>query len=158
MEDLSNIHDTATERTNITGTPSPILEFTPDDGLMLELLNRAARGTAQGIPVYAKLRDSNGDPLPLGTSLRFEYERPSDEQRNRVSEVRDNIQPFTNLTIQEQQDEEFIDSVKIPLRGNKLRVRDIDSLYLSIESSEQIDWSNSQLYIEGSTVNSSPMN
>jgi len=158
MEDLSNIHDTATERTNIVGTPSPILEFTPDDGLMLELLNRAARGTAQGIPVYGKLRDSNGDPLPLGTSLRFEYEQPSDEQRNRVSEVRDNIQPYNNLSIQQQQDEEFVDSVKIPLRGSKLRVRDIDKLYLSAESSEEIDWSNSQLYIEGSTVNSSPMN
>lgn len=159
MQDLSNIHSYATERTNsTTGDPSPILEFSPDDGLMLTVLNQAARGSAPGIPVYAKLRDASGDPLPIGTSLRLEYEAPTDEQRNTVSEVKDNIQPFNNLSIQEQQDEEFVDAVKIPLRGQALRVRDIDTLYLSVESSKAIDWDNSQLYIEGSVVNESPMN
>ena len=159
MQDLSNIHEYVTERTNATtGDPSPILEISPDDGLFLTLLNRATRGSAPGVPIYGKFYDSNGDPLPIGTSLRFEYERPSDEQRNTVSEVRDNIQPFNNLTVQEQQDEEFVDAVKIPLLGKALRVRDIDRLYLSIESSEQIDWEQSQLFIEGSTVNESPKN
>lgn len=159
MQDLSNIHEYATERTNATtGDPSPILEFSPDDGLFLTVLNQAARGSSQGVPVYADLKDSNGDNLPIGTSLRFEYETPSDEQRNTVSEVRDNIQPYNNLSIQEQQDEEYVDATKIPLLGAALRVRDIDTFYVSIESGTEIDWSNSQLYIEGSTVNESPMN
>ena len=158
MQDLSNIHEYAVERTNMVGAPSPILEFSPDDGLFLEILNRAARGSAQGIPIYADLQDSSGNQLPIGTSIRFEFERPSDEQRNTVSEVKDNIQPFNNLTIQDQQDEEYVDAVKVPLLGEALRVRDIDTLFVSIDSSAQIDWDNSQLYIEGSTVNERPMN
>ncbi|MUW13918.1 hypothetical protein GJ633_04020 [Halorubrum sp. CBA1125] len=158
MQDLSNIHEYATEQTNNTGDgASPILEISPEDGLFLEILNAAARGSAPGIPIYADLQDDQGNNLPIGTSIRFEYERPSDEQRNRVSEVRDNIQPYNNLSIQDQQDEEFIDAVKVPLLGSALRVRDIDSFYVSIDSSEEIDWSNSQLYIEGSVVNESPM-
>jgi len=152
MQDLSNISDSATELTNVVGVVSPIIEFSPGDGLFFEILNRAARGNAPGVPVYAKLRDSNGDPLPLDTTLRWQYEAPGDSEPRSVSETRDNIQPYNNLSITQQQDEEYIDAVKIPLKGSTLRVRDIDSLYLSIESSEEIDWSNSQLYVEGSAV------
>ena len=158
MQDLSNIHDYATELTNQTGDVDPILEISPDSGLFLTIVNRVARGSAAGIPIYAKLRDSNGDPLPIGTSLRLQYERPSDNQESTVSEVRDTIQPYNNLSISDQQDEEYIDAVKIPLKGSALNVRDIDSLYVSIESSAQIDWSNSQLYIEGSAVSENPKN
>jgi hypothetical protein len=157
MQDLSNIHEYATERTNVTGQPTPILEVQPDRGLFLTLVNSVARGSEQGIPIYGTLQDSNGDDLPLGTSLRLEIEKPSDEQRNRVSEVRDNIQPYHNLSISQQQDEEFIDAVKIPLLGRALRVRDIDRFYVTIDSSAEIDWSNSQLYIEGNAVSESPM-
>ncbi|UXF51033.1 MAG: hypothetical protein HQRvContig05_35 [Haloquadratum phage sp.] len=153
MQDLSNIHDDATEVVNIPGTTSPILEISPDNGLYYEILNAAARGSEPGVPVYAKLYDADGNLLPLGTSLRFEFEAPGDDERNKVSEVRDNIQPFNTLSISEQQDEEFIDAVKIPLLGRMLRVRDIDTFYVSINSSEEIDWSASQLFIEGSAVN-----
>ena len=153
MQDLSNIHEDATERTNIPGTTSPILEISPDNGLFYEILNAAARGNKPGVPVYQKLRDSNGDLLPLGTSVRFEFEAPGDDERSKVSEVRDNIQPYNNLSITDQQDEEYIDAVKIPLLGSMVRVRDIDTFYVSINSSEEIDWANSQLFIEGSAVN-----
>lgn len=157
MEDLSNISDNATEQPNIPGVVSPILEFSPDEGLALVLRNAAARGTAAGIPIYAKLYDSNGDLLPLDSSLRIEYESPGADERRKVSEVRDNLQPYNNLSITEQQDEEFVDAIKIPLLGESLTVRDIDSFFISIESSAEIDWSNSQLYIEGSTVSEVPM-
>lgn len=153
MQDLSNIHEDATERTNITGVTSPILEITPGNGLYFEILNAAARGSEPGVPIYAKLRDSNGDLLPLGTSLRFEFESPGDDERSKVSEVRDNLQPYNNLSITDQQDEEYIDAVKVPLLESALRVRDIDSLYVSVNSSAEIDWANSQLFIEGSAVN-----
>lgn len=152
MEDLSNIHEYAEERTNTAGIVTPILEFEPEDGIGLRVLNNAARGTAEGVPVYADLRDSNGDQLPIGTAVRIEYESPTSEERNRVSEIRDNIQPYNTLSIQDQQDEEYVDAVKIPLLGNNVEVRSIDSLYISIECPEEIDWSNSALYIEGSVV------
>ncbi|WP_144901357.1 hypothetical protein [Halobellus captivus] len=158
MQDLSNIHEYATELTNTTGQADPILAFSPDEGLLLELINRATRGSAPGIPVYMDLRDSNDDPLPIGTSVQVEFERPSDRNRNVVSEERDNIQPWNNLSISQQQDEEFVDSVKIPLLGKALQVRHIDTVYVSIESSAQIDWSNSQFYMEGSAVNERPHN
>lgn len=157
MEDLSNIHEYATEETNTTGQPDPILEISPESGIFLRIVNAVARGSEAGVPIYASLQDSSSNDLPLDTSLRLEYEAPSDEQRNRVSEVRDNIQPYRNLTIQEQQDEDFVDSVKLPLLGSQVNVRDIDSLYVTIDSGTQIDWSNSQLYIEGNAVNKGPM-
>jgi hypothetical protein len=152
MEDLSNISEDAEELQNTAGVVSPILEFTPDEGLAFILSNAAARGRSPGIPIYAKLYDSNGDLLPLGTSVRIEYESPGADERRKVSEVRDNLQPYNNLSITEQQDEEFVDAVKIPLLGNELEVRDVDSFFISIESSAVIDWSNSQLFIEGSVV------
>ncbi|MFB6302774.1 MAG: hypothetical protein ABEH78_07945 [Haloferacaceae archaeon] len=157
MEDISNIHEFATQRTNTTGVRTPILEIQPDDGLLLQILNQVARGSAEGVPIYADLKDSTGSDLPLGTSLVFEYERPEADDTRRVSEVRDNIQPYRNLTITEQQDEEYVDAVKLPLLGRALNVRDIDKWYISIDSSAQIDWANSSLYIEGNAVNRKPM-
>jgi len=160
MQDLSNIHEYATELTNDTGDTDPILEISPDSGLFLTIVNMVVRGSGEGIPVYADLRDSNDDQLPIGTSIRFQYEAPGDSDRTTVSDVRDNIQPWNNLSISQQQDEEFVDSVKIPLEGGpgqQINVRDIDSFYVTIESSAQIDWSNSQLYIEGNAVTESPM-
>lgn len=157
MEDLSNIHEYATERTNVTGVVSPILEFQPDDGLALRIANMVARGAERGVPIYAKLQDSGGNDLPLGTSLRWEFEGPGDDERRKVSSVRDNIQPYRNLTIQDQQDEDYVDATKIVLGGPELTVRDVDVAYLSVESSAQIDWANSQLYVEGSAVEEVPI-
>ena len=153
MQDLSNIHEFATEEVNTPGLRTPILEISPDSGLALVILTAAARGTDLGVPIYADLRNSSDENLPLDTELLFEFERPgNDSDKNRVSEVRDNIQPYNNLTITEQQDMEFIDSVKIPLLGDAVITRDIDSFYVSVTSSEEIDWQYSQLYIEGSAV------
>jgi len=152
MEDLSNIHEYAAELVNIPGVTSPILEFEPEDGIGLRVRNNAARGSAVGVPIYLDLRDSNGDQLPVGTSVRFEYESPTSEERNRVSEIRDNIQQYRALDIRDQQDEDYVDSVKIPLLGPNVEVRSIDSFYLSIESSTEIDWSQSAAYIEGDVV------
>jgi len=132
-------------------------ESQPENGLMLQIVGNVARGKEAGVPVYADLRDSNDDPLPLGTSVRFEFESPGDRQRQAVSEVRDNIQPYRNLSIRDQQDEDYVDSVKVQLLGSALNVRDIDTLYVSIESSAQIDWSNSRLYIEGNAVTEVPV-
>jgi len=156
MQDLSNIHENVIQLVNDTGKVSPILEISPDTGLFYRIRNAVNRGSDPGIPMYFDLRDSNDDPLPVGTSVRVEFESPGDEQRNIVSEVRDNIQPWLNLSIRDQQDEEYIDSVKVPLKGPALTVRDIDTMYVSIESSAAVDWDNSEFYLEGNAVTESP--
>lgn len=165
MKQLSNITQrkvTATERTNVPDVLSPILEFEPDDGIGLIIRGMVATGEADGFPIYADLRDSNGDPLPVDTSLAFQYERPSDDDRTTVTHVQDNIRVFNSLSINEQQNAEHIDQVKQVLKNTEaaqengetptLGVRDIDSLYVSVESSTQIDWSNSKLYVAGEAV------
>ncbi|GAB3318473.1 hypothetical protein EI982_06905 [Haloplanus rallus] len=51
---------------------TPIAKITPYRGTFLRLLNRVAKGSEQGVPIYAKLRDSNGDLLAVSTKLQFE--------------------------------------------------------------------------------------
>jgi len=54
--------------------------------------------------------------------------------------------------VKEQQNEEFIDRVKNVLKGNALVVDDVDRMYVALESSAQIDWSNSRLQFDESAV------
>jgi len=156
MQDLSNVHEDVTELVNDTGDLSPILSFSPESGLFFRLVNRVNRGRDEGVPIYFKLRDSNGDLLPVGTSVAVKFETPNDEQAHIVSEVRDNIQAWNNLSIRDQQEAEYIDSVKIPLKGRALTVRDIDTAYLVVDSTKQVDWDNSEVYIEGNAVTEAP--
>jgi len=156
MQDISNVHDDAIELVNDPGQLSPIMSFSPESGLFFRLLNRVNRGKDAGVPIYFKLRDSDGDLLPVGTSVAVKFETPSDEQAHIVSEVRDNIQPWLNLSIRDQQEAEYIDSVKVPLKGRALTVRDIDTAYIVVDSTAEVDWSNSELYIEGNAITESP--
>jgi phage gp36-like protein len=145
-DSLSNLGSqkvTATEETNTTGTLSSILDLSPIDGLNIILANQAAGKV--GIPIYAELQDSNGDDLPLDTDLALRYESPQMDQPEVVSEVRANIRPYRTLTLTEQQNEDYRDRVRQELNGPAVVVRDIDSLEVAVESSAQIDWSNSRL-------------
>lgn len=145
-DSLSNLGSqkvNATEETNTTGTLSSILDLSPIDGLAIVLANQAA--AKMGIPIYAELQDTNGDDLPLDTDLALRYESPQMDQPMVVSEVRRNIRPYRTLTLTEQQNEEYRDRVRQGLNGRGLVVRDIDSLEVAVESSVQIDWSNSRL-------------
>jgi len=143
--------------------PTPILEIVPERGQFLRFLNRVAQGQQDGIPIYADLRDANGDPMPTNTSLYFAVEPSGHESAMKVSEVLKNISQYVKLTISEQRNVDNIDSVKIELQAPenvenggdsvaKIDVRDIDTLYLMCDSPAQIDWSQSELYIESNAV------
>jgi hypothetical protein len=69
-----------------------------------------------------------------------------------VSVEEDNISTYINKTVAEQQNVDNIDAVKHELQGKAVNIRDVDDLAVEINSSAQIDWSNSSLYVERSGV------
>lgn len=150
---LSNISTIATEETNTTGVLDPILKIEPKDGTRLVFKPGVARGSEMGIPIYAELKDSNDDDLPQDTTIALQYEAPTDDNRSTVSEPKTNIRTYRTLSLKDQQNEDYTDSVKHELKGTPPHiVRDVDEFYVSIESSAQIDWSNSQLNFEEKAV------
>jgi len=150
---LSNISTIATEETNITGTLDSILEIEPEQGTSIILQNGVDRGDQiVGIPIFAELQDSNGNDLPQDTRIALEYEAPTDDNPSTVSEPKENIRVYRSLSVKEQQNEEYIDRTKHVLKDKMLVVRDVDSLYVSVESSAQIDWSNSQVTFDENAI------
>lgn len=141
MTNLSNISDIATQEQNTTGTMTPILTIGPEDGTFLKIVNRVARGDEIGVPIYAGLLDSGGNPLPDDTRMALRFEAPADDGPTVVSVPLENIRAYNDLSIQEQQNEEYVDRVKHQIKGEALGVRDVDKMEVAIESSAQIDWS-----------------
>jgi hypothetical protein len=143
---LSHLSDIATQKTNVAGVTTPILEVQPDNGTLLKLLNYVSTGAAEGLPLIGKFRDSNGNEFPTDTTVIFEVERPTDDEATAVSVAEDNIAAWNGLSTQEQRNEENIDSVKVELQGSAVNIRDKDVLTVEVDSSAQIDWSQSELY------------
>lgn len=153
MASLSNISDESTERTNSVDTLTPILEIEPKDGTSIIISNTAVqRGAQAGVPIFAELKDGSNDDLPADTRMAITFEGPNEESSTVVSEPFDNIRPYRGLSIKEQQNEEFIDRVKHILKGEALVVEDVDKAYVEIDSSAQIDWSNSRLQFSEQAV------
>jgi len=153
MTSISNISDVATEETNATGVLTPILAIVPTDGTSLVIRNMVQRGQQDlGIPVYAELQDSNGNDLPADTTVGLAFEQPGDDDFTVVSETLDNIRPYRALSIQQQQNEEYVDRVKHVLKGEALVVDHTETFYVVVDSSAQIDWSNSRLQFDESAV------
>lgn len=145
--------DLVTQEQNVQGVMTPILEVEPETGTVLAFKNRIDQGTEKGIPVYAILEDSGGNALPINTAYEIQLQTPADQNYRSVSERVGNIRNFNNKTISEQQSEEQIDTQKIELDGAEVRVRGRkDTLAFAIQSSEQVDWSNSELYFEEAAV------
>lgn len=160
---ISNAHEYATEETNVTGQMTPILGVSPDQGLTLIFRGMVAAGSDKGIPIYADLQDSNGDPLPEDTEIALRYDAPGLDQPEVVSFPWDHIRPYRSLTINEQMDEDkYLDRTKHVLKNTDqalergevpaVNVRDIDELQVAAESSAQIDWTNSKLYFDRNAV------
>ncbi len=149
-ETLSNLGTEkveAEEMTNVPGQMTDILAFSPIDSILLILSNRGG-----GIPFQLDLRDENGDPLPLDTKLEIVYDAPHFQRPQTVSETLGNIGTYNRLSIKEQQNEDYVEQTRISLNGNRLEVRDIDTVSVAIESSEVIDWSNSRAYVDKDNV------
>jgi hypothetical protein len=149
-ETLSNLGTEkveATEKTNVPGQMTDILSFSPIDGILLTLSNRGG-----GIPFQLDLRDANGDPLPLDTDLEIAYDAPHLQRPQTVSETLGNIGTYNRLSIKEQQNEDYKEQTRISLNGRELEVRSIDAVSIAINSSAEIDWSNSRAYVDKDNV------
>ena len=149
-ETLSNLGTPkvdAEEKANVPGQMTNILEFQPIDGMVLTLSNNGG-----GIPFQMDLRDANDDPLPLDTNLEIVYDAPHLQRPQTVSESLANIGTYNRLSISQQQNEDYVEQTRISLNGRELVVRDIDIAAVAIESSEQIDWSNSRIYVDKDNV------
>lgn len=156
MAGLSHLSAIATQTTNTTGHLDPILEVDPEDGTLLKVRNHVGQGKTKGIPIIAKLKDVNGNPLPADTKLIFRVVRPTDESPVAVSVKEDNIASWNGLTTAEQRNEENIDAVKVVLKGGSINIRDKDTLRVDVKSSAQIDWANSELYFVNEGVDIVP--
>ncbi|WP_256299917.1 hypothetical protein [Haloarchaeobius salinus] len=142
-----------TTQQNTPGQLTPVLEIQPEDGVGLVIHNRVDVGQkVKGFPIYADLRAGSGDPLPLDSRVAIGYESPTDDSLQVVSVPMSNISTYRKKSIKDQQNRENVDSVKHELKSSRLEVRDIDTAYLLIESSEVIDHTGSEVYIDSDAV------
>lgn len=153
MTSLYHGSDVVSQEQNTPGVKTPILTVEPEDGTKIEFLNRVSVGSAAGLPIYAKLRDSNGDPLPVGTSMVLTARKAGEDDYSNVSEVVGDIRAYNNQDISDQQNSENVDSVKVELNGELVSIRDIDDFRVELDSSVQIDWDQSEFYFDRRAVN-----
>jgi len=148
---LSDGHPYATTEQNTTGQIDPVLKFSPDEGVLLRVLNHMIKGDIAGPPVYYKLKDTNGNELPTDTFVTWQFQAPGQDDRTIIGRSRDNISPWNSQSITDQRDSDRIDSVKLPFDASPdgyVDVTHVDDLILSVDSSTQIDWSNSEFYLD----------
>jgi len=153
---LSHLSDEFTQRTNQPGVTTPIGEINPEDGTLLRFLNRISTGDAKGLALIMKLKDVDGNHLPADTELIWRVMRPTDDEPTPVSVKEDNIAAWNGLSTSEQRNEENIDAVKIELKGAAINIRDKDTLRVEVNSSQEIDWSNSEFYVVREGVEERP--
>lgn len=156
MSEITHLSQYATQKTNSTGELSPILEFDPENGTVEQIKNNVEKGSEEGVPVYMDLRDANNNPLPNDTEVLFRVDVPSKEQPIVVSERLENIAAWNSLSLTEQRNDENVDAVKLDLKGKVINVRHFDLLRVDIVASAQIDWANSEFYVDSKATRSVP--
>jgi hypothetical protein len=159
--DKGNTSDVVETKTNVSGQTTPIVRVTPERGTWLRLLNRVPTGDARGLPVYMKLRDSNGDPLPTNTAVQFRLLIAGQSESVKVSQEVDTITEWETLSFSKQKNSEHIDAVKMLLTEPEIQggepvenvdFRDIDELQFAITSAAQWDPSKSRFYIDDKAI------
>ncbi|DAC85300.1 small major capsid protein [Haloterrigena jeotgali icosahedral virus 1] len=139
-------------QTNTPDQLTPVLSINPKDGVGVLFRNRVDVGDKAGIPIYGKFLDSNGNPLPADTRVAIGYQAPTDESIQVVSDPKSTIASYIKNSVSDQQDDRRVDAVKHALKGKGLEVRDIDEAYILVDSTEQIDHSQSEIYLEESAL------
>lgn len=157
MSDVTHLAADATQETNTTGQLTSILTYDPEEGTILQIRNRVAKGKEVGVPIYMDLRDAADNPLPDDTEVMLRVDVPSQDQPVQVSEKLRNIAGWNALSMTEQRNEENIDATKVELEGDVINVRHFDSLRVDVDSSAAIDWSNSELYVDSKATRTIPM-
>lgn len=161
--DGTNESKHTTREENAAGHMTPIVVHEPPRGTKMQLQNAVQRGQRTwGVPVTAKLYDSNGDLLPIDSEFRFEVLTAGSSDPIAVSRDVEDISTWNNLTVAEQGNTDHIDATKVELAepedrgGDRLQAvtwRDIDQFRVSLLSSEVVDWTQgSQLSIDPSAV------
>ena len=149
---LGSTSEYVTTEQNSPGRLTPALAISPESGVGLRITNRVEMGEKRGIPIYMKLVDVDGNPMPIDTEVAVGYEAPTDSNVQVVSDKLDTIQTYRKKDIDQQQDSNNIDSVKHILNAKALDVRDVDNAYILIDSDVEIDHAASEIYIEQSAV------
>lgn len=152
--------DVHTNHPNSPGSDA-IVEISPDRGLFLRLFNRIAKASRPGIPVYMKLRDSNGDHVPANTVAYWALQIQGMEEPTKVSGKKGNLSFYLSNDLTTQRDADNVDGSLFTLQepetegGNTVRhidVRDIDTVYFKVDAAAEIDWNNSEFYVDTEAV------
>ena len=154
--------DEVTTETNKTGVMDPILKVNPDRGTFLRFFNYVSKGSASGLPLYFKLKDSNGNDLPQNTDLQLQAQVAGMNGWMNVSELVQSINYWNTNSLTTQRDKDNVDNVKVDLThpeasGNagtreSVDVRDIDTLAVAIDSAAQVDWNKCEFYFDSEAV------
>lgn len=158
MGEINHLSKYATQQTNTANKQETILEYSPEDGTVERIRNNVNKGRESGVPVYMDLNDSAGNPLPDDTEVIMRVDIPTRDEPVTASEKLKNISGWNALGMGEQRNEENIDQTKIELAGQRVNVRYVDTLRFEILSSAAIDWSNSELYVDGKATETIPYN
>jgi len=152
--DTSDIVET---ETNTPGVMTPIARIVPDRGTFLRLLNHVAKGSEQGVPIYGKFRDSNGDLIATSAKLQFEISPAGTDETMKVSKRVEQISVYNSYSLQEQRNADNVDATKVVLTSPEnmggdpvanIEWADIQDLYLSMKAPVEIDWSQSEWYVD----------
>ncbi len=154
--------DAIEAKTNVTGQLTPIAAISPERGTYIRLANRVSKGSAIGLPFYAKFRDQAGNNLPSRTNLAVAIKPLGAKQWLIVSDEIDNISYWNQNSIKTQRDAENVDAVKVPLdyppnndadgRPPAVNINGVDEAFVLANSQKQIDWKYSEFYVESNAV------
>lgn len=144
---------------NVPASPGAdsVVEISPERGLFLRITNAISKASRMGVPVYAKLRDTNGNHIPTDSASYFALRVQGMEEPVKVSERRGNVSFYSTNDLTTQRDTDNVDGSLYELQEPEteggepvkaLRVRDIDALFFKVESSAEIDWSQSEFYVD----------
>ena len=150
---------------NVPGAPdaTPIARVSPDRGLKVILENHVEKGEQSlGIPVFARLYDTNGNRISPGSSLYWRITIQGQREGTKMSREKGNISFYYSNDITTQRDEENVDGAKFVLTTpetmdevkpvDQWEVRDIDDLDLMLDAASTIDWERSELYVMSDAV------
>lgn len=134
-----------------------VVRISPDRGMFITILNEIAKTSRPGVPVYMKLRDSTGSQLPPDTEAYFSLKLQGMEEPVKVSKKKGNISFYVSNDLTVQRDVDNVDNAVFRLQKpeneggdvvGSITVRDIDSMEFKVDGSAQIDWSQSEWYVD----------
>jgi len=85
-------------RDGVADHETAVVTFSPDRGTAARILNAVAAGSSRGLPLFLKPRDSNGDPLPVGSTTIYLAVKRAGSRRSTASARRSRTSATTSAT------------------------------------------------------------